>query len=770
MLWSVTERWLGILASAALIVAACVTVSHAQSQGQVFERQRVLLVPMQAQEGVSPVVPTKVFEYLRTLVELNGDVKFFIPQTLEEPVREEVEEAAETDPILTRADDFLWRAKERAAAGNYLQASNSFKQAVLHYQKGMDNLENFDKLVEARVGIALAFYYAGDAREGRKALRQVVEVRPDIFLDKRKVPQDALDDLEAIKSRIAGTAARPVKVITDPPGAQVFVDGFLQGSGPVVVNGLTVGRHVIRVVNPGYSPKAQGVLTDGRKKKTLKIRLEAEKTDEGKGDGLAKLTPDLVERLLGNIVQKGDFNSRAFKKLLAQLQTRYALNAIVMTYVRGNGDDYEVSTFLYETAQKRIAELEWFTLDREFNNMQTRLLTLEEQVQAGLAAFPKSRELKSQSRIYVNVNAIRAQKEAIAQKRAEAKRKREEIKRKRAEAKRAKAEAKRAREEAKRQAREELKERKAARKRKKAEAKRRAAEAKAQAAAEARQRAADKRQTRIESKRRAKEEARARQLEEERSRREAAQRIKEERAREARDRRSRKEADRRSRDESRRYAREERARKEAAEREREEAERYAEEERLAERKAKRRQELEDERYNRERSREQARRQREATAREEAERRARALEREAERSQGWGQEKPEEASWDDYEEDADDLVGDLDDTDSWSVDDDDEPSLGSYEVEQPTSRPMRAASYKPDTYDSASYDTADQDIAINTNAISPDRVTVSQRSGAWYRKWWVWTAVGAVVVGAAAGTAATLSAGAEDPGFRATVSW
>ena len=67
-------------------------------------------------------------------------------------------------------------------------------------------------------GIALAFYYAGDAREGRKALRQVVEVRPDIFLDKRKVPKEALDDLEAIKSRIAGTPARPVKVVSAPPG------------------------------------------------------------------------------------------------------------------------------------------------------------------------------------------------------------------------------------------------------------------------------------------------------------------------------------------------------------------------------------------------------------------------------------------------------------------------------------------------------------------------------------------------------------------------
>ncbi|MEC9071032.1 MAG: PEGA domain-containing protein, partial [Myxococcota bacterium] len=277
MFLRLTERWVERLILTVAIVGLWATVAHGQSQGQVFDRQRVLLVPMQGQEGVSPVVPTKVFEYLRTLMELNGEVSFFVPQTLTEPPREEIPEVAETDPVLTRADDFLWRAKERAAAGQHLQATNSFKQAVLHYQKGMDNLENFDKVVDARLGIALNFYYAGDEKEGRKALRHLVEVRPDMILDKRKVPKEALDDLEAIKSRIGGTPARPLKVVSSPPGAQVYVDGIPKGVAPLSIQGLTVGRHVLRMVMDGHESRSRAFTTSGAKKKTLKLKLPPKK-------------------------------------------------------------------------------------------------------------------------------------------------------------------------------------------------------------------------------------------------------------------------------------------------------------------------------------------------------------------------------------------------------------------------------------------------------------------------------------------------------------
>ena len=757
MFLKVTERWVERLVLAITVVAVSATVSHGQSQGQVFERQRVLLVPMQGQEGVSPVVPTKVFEYLRTLMELNGEVSFFVPQTLTEPAREEMPEVAETDPVLTRADDYLWRAKERAAAGNYLQATNSFKQAVIYYQKGMDNLENYDKVVDARLGIALAFYYAGDKKEGRKALRQVVEVRPDVVLDKRKVPEQALEDLEAIKSKIAGTPARPVKVVSDPPGAHIYVDGNRKGVAPLSLQGLTVGRHVLRAVMDGHQSKSRAFTTDGAKKKTLKIRLASKKGGSGDDDTLAKLTPELVERLLGSIVQKGDFSSKSFKKLLAQLKSRYDLNGIVLTYVRGNGDDYDVATFLYETSTGRLAEMEWFSLDRELTNMQAKLLVIEEQVQAGLAAFPESRELKGQSKIFVNINAIRARKEAIAKKRAEVKRRREEKLRKREEGKARKAEAKQVRLEAKKRARKEAKARKANKKRAKAEAKRLAREEQLRTRKEALR-------TRKEAKVRAADAARARQ-ESARSRKSAERAARSERDRRSRDRKTQQESARRSRDDARRFdreersrlAREERARQQQSDRAREEADDYAREQR----KEQRRRELEEERYNRQQA-------RESEERDALRRRARDAEQEAASLEKWGSVSEEETydNEEDYAEEEDaGLVGDLANSDSWSVDDDEEPRLGTYDT--PVSKPVR-----PSAYDSSAYDPREDDV--RESIVVPDHGLVRQQgaraSRPWYQQWWVWTAAGVVLAGATAGAVMSMSSGPEDPGFRATVTW
>ncbi|MEE2779733.1 MAG: hypothetical protein VYE15_04355, partial [Myxococcota bacterium] len=172
------------------------------------------------------------------------------------------------------------------------------------------------------------------------------------------------------------------------------------------------------------------------------------------------------------------------------------------------------------------------------------------------------------------------------------------------------------------------------------------------------------------------------------------------------------------------------------------------------RKEQRRRELEEERYQRQKSRESA-------EREALKRRARAAERES--AAQWGAVSDDDTY--DYEEEDDGLVGGLAESDSWSVDDGEEPQLGDYgDVEE---RPVRTSAYDSSGYGS-------RDDGATSSIVAPDPVIARQQSPRagrpWYQQWWVWTAAGVVIAGATASAMITLSGGDEDPGFRATVSW
>ncbi len=52
----------------------------------------------------------------------------------------------------------------------------------------------------------------------------------------------------------------PVAIITNPPGAEVFIDGIALGSGEQFP--LTVGWHQLRLVKPGYQPVIQRIQVD----------------------------------------------------------------------------------------------------------------------------------------------------------------------------------------------------------------------------------------------------------------------------------------------------------------------------------------------------------------------------------------------------------------------------------------------------------------------------------------------------------------------------
>lgn len=397
-------RGLRLSAAAAVLTFAFTTVAidfqrvaWAQSPEDAG-KQRILLIPMQRAEDVSSVVPGRVNDYLKTIMEMSDSLEVFVPDTLEVPEEDASRAPAEeADKTLQKADDTLWKAKEEAEKGKYMTAAKTFKKAMKLYEKRFAQLNDFDKYVDASLGVALAYFLAGYDDNGEDALAPVLVLRPSLVLDKRKVPKPAIAALQRLQHLYSTAAPGKVVIESAEPGAEVFVDGRRVGQTPHTITGLYRGNHVVRVLAEGYLPWAKSFVASNRDQR-IKARLKKDPR------AAAAEAIQLVQSPAGLIQasEKGAFG-RGFLRLAERISEQYQLDAIVLTYLRRQPNHYELATFVYDRSARKLAELEWIHLDHQLATLQVNLLVLEEKLLAALAAFPKSRVIGETSTIYDKV-------------------------------------------------------------------------------------------------------------------------------------------------------------------------------------------------------------------------------------------------------------------------------------------------------------------------------------------------------------------------------
>ncbi|MEZ4266402.1 MAG: PEGA domain-containing protein [Myxococcota bacterium] len=401
---------------AGLVVAAlCVAVpafaaAPPAGGGDEPQKTRVLLVPMQRADEVSSIVTNRVGDYLRTILEMNNGLRLFSPETLEKPDQKAIQRAAETDPTLVAADAALWAAKEAATKSDFNAAVEKFKESLALYDKGLDKLVDFDKLVDAALGVSLAYFMAGFDDNGEDALSAVLVIRPDLILDKRKVPAAATGALERLRKVADTNTLGTTTVESTPPGADVFLNGVRVGQTPWSQKGLVRGKHYLRVVAEGYEPWGKSWFANNNS-----VSYSAKLKSDGTGTaGGAVALPQTPEGLA--VAAASGTLDAPFLKLADGIAGEYGLDAIVLTYVRKADKGYEIAPFLFDPETDQVAELEWIKVDSELASMQVNLLVLEEKLLAAIAAFPQSRALRGRSRIYDQVAPpVVAQPQPVAQ-------------------------------------------------------------------------------------------------------------------------------------------------------------------------------------------------------------------------------------------------------------------------------------------------------------------------------------------------------------------
>lgn len=372
----------------ATLAASWPAVAMAQ-QGRPDTRLRVYVFPMAKGPDVSRIISVKIEEFFSAILSVSDKIKVLREDDL--IIRTEGVSVAgpKANPKLEQADKLVWQGKEEIDKKRFQDAVQTFRSAVELYEANFAELVDYDKLVDAHLNMAVAYFGAGYEDNGADALQQVVSLRPDVTVDKKTHSPSFIAALEKVQKKFSSYKPGTTTITSTPAGAKVFIDGVLRGQAPVTVKDLQKGDHYVQVRMDGYETFAVQVrapLGNDTEKVDAKLSTAGAAVADTQGVEGEFISPEP----LVPYAESGNFGEN-FGRAAQRFTQKGNVDFLVYQYLSTTADGYLLNLFLYDKGKGAIAALQPVKFDRELTNLQVNLLESEQALIRGMAAFPMSK-------------------------------------------------------------------------------------------------------------------------------------------------------------------------------------------------------------------------------------------------------------------------------------------------------------------------------------------------------------------------------------------
>ncbi|MDW8362951.1 MAG: PEGA domain-containing protein [Myxococcales bacterium] len=165
---------------------------------------------------------------------------------------------------------------EALRAGDAATAGQRARAAIDVFEANLETVRRAD-LLDAYMLAALADCERGAERRCTEGMQRVVVVRETFEYDPVRYPEAHLPLFERVREQLVVHGARgALEVHTEPPGAEVYVDGRSVGPSPAVVEGLLVGQHYVTVKALGYRKQVVRVEVNDTFQERVDLELVAD--------------------------------------------------------------------------------------------------------------------------------------------------------------------------------------------------------------------------------------------------------------------------------------------------------------------------------------------------------------------------------------------------------------------------------------------------------------------------------------------------------------
>ncbi len=114
----------------------------------------------------------------------------------------------------------------------------------------------------------------GDLNAASDAFLRAYAINPAMKPDANIFPPDIIDVFDAVGQGASEVGTGTISVKSKPKEASVYLDGMPMGVTPVKIDNVLVGKHIIRLVKPGYQFFGSVLTVEKGKSKSLDAKLQ----------------------------------------------------------------------------------------------------------------------------------------------------------------------------------------------------------------------------------------------------------------------------------------------------------------------------------------------------------------------------------------------------------------------------------------------------------------------------------------------------------------
>ncbi|MBI5477536.1 MAG: PEGA domain-containing protein [Deltaproteobacteria bacterium] len=251
-------------------------------------------------------------------------------------------DAAADDKALADADAKVGAARAKIEELDLAVATKLLKAAIAAYEKLLHRLaarpKPIEPLVDAYKLLTAARFIDGDQEGAREALRRARVLDPELAYDAKLFPPKMRRVFTEVKLLQDELGKGTVAVTSDPPGAEVLVNGVSAGIAPLKLPGLASGLNYITLLQPGYLPTTTSVEVVGGEEK--KVDQALGRFDDDPAPLLERTRASLGELTLSSAMR--------------DLARRLKADLLLLAFVREEGENVNLSLYLYDVRTGKL--------------------------------------------------------------------------------------------------------------------------------------------------------------------------------------------------------------------------------------------------------------------------------------------------------------------------------------------------------------------------------------------------------------------------------
>ena len=247
----------------ALAVALATSTAHAQDEevsgAATVTTSALMILEGDATAGQGATVGIGL---RRGLADVDG-VRFVHPVDVlsPSPYSEEVQLATdELDPLADQVRD-----------GDAEDVAQRVRGILETFEANLESVRR-EQLVDAYMLAAVARCRLRRQRECEEGFERVIVFREGHEYDATRYPAEYGDVFERVRARTLSSARGSLEVVTEPEGAEVYIDGRSYGPSPVRADGLLAGDHYVTIKHLGFE-KIIRRATVSRTRSTVRYEL-----------------------------------------------------------------------------------------------------------------------------------------------------------------------------------------------------------------------------------------------------------------------------------------------------------------------------------------------------------------------------------------------------------------------------------------------------------------------------------------------------------------